>query len=65
MMRKFIMIFMTIIMKLKKCPICKRKYPWNPDIGKTWCPHCGPLSMVEPEKKSINNLKDITEKNKV
>ena len=56
---------MTIIMKLKKCPICKRKYPWNPDVGRTWCPHCGPLSMVEPEKKSKKKLKDITEKNKV
>lgn len=25
----------------KRCPICKRKYSWNPDTGQIWCPYCG------------------------
>ncbi|MCR4610611.1 MAG: hypothetical protein K5644_01815 [Lachnospiraceae bacterium] len=36
---------MSIMQTYKRCPICKRKYPFNPDIGKMWCPHCGPASM--------------------
>lgn len=36
---------MTMIPVMKKCPKCKKKYSWNPDVGKLWCPTCGPLSM--------------------
>lgn len=36
---------MTMVPMWKKCPRCKRRYSWNPDVGQMWCPHCGPLSM--------------------
>lgn len=36
--------FMTLVPVFKKCPICKKKYSWNPGIGKMWCPDCGPMS---------------------
>ena len=30
----------------KKCPICKRKYVFNPDTNQMWCPYCGPNSVL-------------------
>ena len=36
---------MTIVPVFKKCPKCKKKYSWNPDVGHMWCPNCGPFSM--------------------
>ena len=36
---------MTIVPMFKKCPKCKKKYSWNPDVGHMWCPNCGPFSM--------------------
>ena len=38
---------MTIIPIFKKCPVCGKKYVWNPDIGKTICPHCDGLGKVK------------------
>lgn len=37
---------MTMLPMYKKCSRCKRKYSWNPDVGKMWCPYCGPLGQV-------------------
>lgn len=31
---------MTMLPILKKCPLCGKKYSWNPDVGKFFCPHC-------------------------
>ena len=27
----------------KVCPMCNKKYSWNPDVGKLVCPHCSKL----------------------
>lgn len=45
---------MTIKPIYKTCPICLRKYSWNPDIGQMWCPHCG--------KKGILGLDELSRK---
>ena len=37
---------MTIVPMYKICPRCKRRYQWNPDIGKMWCPFCGPRTIL-------------------
>lgn len=37
---------MTIVPMYKICPRCKRRYAWNPDIGRMWCPYCGPGSTL-------------------
>lgn len=43
----------------KNCPVCKRKYSWNPDVGKMFCPYCASHSeMGRPKpdgKKSEEN----------
>lgn len=31
---------MTMVPEWKICPKCHKKYSWNPDVGKTFCPHC-------------------------
>ena len=31
---------MTMIPIWKICPNCKRKYDWNPDVGRMTCPYC-------------------------
>ena len=36
---------MTIIPMFKMCPKCKKKYSWNPDVGKINCPRCGYLGL--------------------
>lgn len=40
------MIYMTLVPVYKKCPRCKKKYSWNPDVGHMWCPTCGPESLA-------------------
>lgn len=37
----------------KRCPICKRKYLCNPDIGQILCPYCG--------KKGIPGMDELPE----
>ncbi len=37
-------IRMTLRLMYRKCPMCKKRYPWNPDLGQLLCPRCGPLS---------------------
>ncbi len=39
---------MTIIPIFKKCPVCGKKYVWNPDVGKIICPYCHGLG--KPKK---------------
>jgi predicted RNA-binding Zn-ribbon protein involved in translation (DUF1610 family) len=34
---------MTILLELKTCPACHRRYSRNPDLGHFRCPHCGGL----------------------
>lgn len=48
------MVVMTIKPIYKTCPICLRKYSWNPDIGQMWCPYCG--------KKGILGLDELSRK---
>ncbi len=37
---------MTMMPIYKICARCKRRYSWNPDVGKMWCPYCGPLGTL-------------------
>ena len=34
------MIDMTMVPIWKICPKCKKKYDWNPDVGRMTCPYC-------------------------
>ena len=31
---------MTMMPMYKICPKCRKKYSWNPDVGKFFCPYC-------------------------
>jgi protein-arginine kinase activator protein McsA len=48
---------MTIVAQWKICPKCKKKYSWNPDVGKIGCPRCGTITdpfgniMTKPKRK--------------
>ena len=44
---------MTIVPMYKKCPKCKKSYSWNPDVGKMWCPNCGPLGFPRGGDSSL------------
>lgn len=51
---------MSLFQEMKKCPTCKKKYVWNPDVGQgLFCPHCASMGM--PPKST---LEDILRKNK-
>lgn len=41
---------MTIIPIFKKCPVCGKKYVWNPDVGKIICPYCHGLGKPQKTK---------------
>lgn len=45
---------MTIVMELRKCTACGKKYSFNPAIGHFNCPHCGGLGKIKkgPKRKS-------------
>lgn len=49
---------MTMVPMYKICSRCKRKYPWNPDVGKMWCPNCSLLG-VSSEDISWKKIKDV------
>ncbi len=51
---------MTMMPVYKKCPRCNRKYSWNPDVGKMWCPNCGPSGVSE--ERDIPKFKTIQKK---
>ena len=46
---------MSLKAEYRKCPKCKRMYPFNPDVGQMWCPHCGlednPLWKLDRKQK--------------
>ena len=44
---------MTMIPIIKVCPLCGRKYSFNPDVGKLFCPYCGHRcgAPVDPAEK--------------
>ena len=31
---------MTMLPIWKTCPLCNKKYSWNPDVGQMLCPYC-------------------------
>lgn len=31
---------MTMLPMYRNCPICKKRYSWNPDVGIMFCPRC-------------------------
>lgn len=37
---------MTMMPMYKTCPKCHKKYSWNPDVGKMFCPHCGGMGKT-------------------
>jgi len=44
---------MTMMPMYKTCPKCHKKYSWNPDVGKMFCPHCG---GVGKHKKGVLDI---------
>lgn len=55
---------MSFVPIMKKCPKCKMKYSWNPDVGEGfYCPHCADMGM--PPKSTLETiLRKSKEKNK-
>lgn len=53
---------MSIVPMYKKCLRCKRRYSWNPDVGRMGCPYCGSLGQPSwgdfPWEKIGDILKD-------
>lgn len=51
---------MSIVPMMKKCPKCKKKYSWNPDVMVgLYCPHCAEMGLP-PQ----TTLEEILRKNK-
>lgn len=46
---------MTIVPDFKKCPVCHKRYSWNPDVGRFFCPYCGGIGL-KTAKDGIKNL---------
>ncbi len=42
---------MTMVPEWRNCPRCRKKYSWNPDVGKITCPYC-----AEAVKNSSESL---------
>lgn len=51
---------MTMLPMYKICPVCKRQYSWNPDIGMMFCPRC----KVAPFYKGMEILLKLLKKKK-
>ena len=34
---------MSLVPVYRICPKCKRIYSFNPDVGRLYCPTCGPI----------------------
>ena len=58
------MMGMTMMPVYKRCPICLRKYSWNPDIGQLWCPYCGKKGIPGIEELPLKILKKTLWKRK-
>ena len=48
---------MTLIPKYKKCPVCKKKYSWDPDVGQISCPRCRRKEMLKRLFQKNRSLK--------
>lgn len=33
-------MIMSIMPMKHRCPICKKYFQWNPDVGRMFCPKC-------------------------
>ena len=55
---------MTMVPMWKKCPRCKKRYSWNPDVGQMWCPHCGPLGQPGLGDSPWKKIEDIIQRKK-
>lgn len=53
------MICMTMVPIYKKYPRCKRRYSWNPDVGKMRCPYCKSLGQPGLEDFPWKKINDI------
>lgn len=47
---------MTMMVAYKVCPKCKKRYSWNPDVGRISCPNCSSLSLERGMKQLQNRL---------
>lgn len=46
---------MSFIQMTKKCPTCKKKYEFNPDLGQgLYCPCCAAMGM--PPKSTLEEI---------
>ena len=46
---------MSLVPIIKKCPKCKMKYSWNPDVGEgLFCPHCAGMGV--PPKSTLESI---------
>jgi len=50
---------MTMVPIYKKCPRCKCRYSWNPDVGKMRCPYCKSLGQPGLEDFPWKKINDI------
>lgn len=50
---------MTMVSIYKKCSRCKRRYSWNPDVGKMRCPYCKSLGQPGLEEVPWKKINDI------
>lgn len=55
---------MTIVPMYRRCPMCKRMYSWNPDVGRFVCPYCcfGGTKIIG--RKLIEGIKQALRKQK-
>lgn len=53
---------MSMVAEMKKCPKCKKKYSFNPDVGLgLFCPHCAGLGRKALKKTGFIFRKKGTE----
>ena len=51
---------MSMLPMYKMCPVCKRRYSWNPDVGQMFCPRC----KVPPVVKRVEGILKYLKKKK-
>lgn len=54
---------MTIVPMMKRCPVCHKRYSWNPDVGQFRCPYCG--GNGEAKKDILRGLIEKLKKGQV
>lgn len=45
---------MSMVPEWKKCPVCHKKYSWNPDAGNLTCPYCH--GLPDPKKEMLKKI---------